>query len=219
MHRTIPAHAHTMHPDGIRIVALAAALSLNVAALLMALRPLGPQLERLHILHPLDVHFVSPPPPALPVLPAVTPPMHTTPRLTLPNPAVPRPTLDTVTPVSLPAPAVPLPVRSAAPPVQDTAAGRTAPVGALATLVAPAPHYPARARRAGMQGTVVLRVLVDAQGRPEQVQIRDSSGHRLLDDAARRQVLEHWRFRPAEMGGHPVAAWALVPVVFTLRRL
>lgn len=220
MHQTFSARTRTMHPDSIRIVALAAALSLNVAVLLMAMRPLGVHLGRLHITQPLDVHFLSPPPPALPVLPTVTPQMHASPRLDVPQPAVPTPIRTEITPVSLAAPMVSAPVKPATPTAHDTATrDATTSVGSLATLVAPPPRYPAQARRAGMQGTVVLRVLVDAQGRPQQIVIQDSSGHRLLDRAARRQVLERWRFKPAMRGGHAVAAWALVPVVFTLRRL
>ena len=90
---------------------------------------------------------------------------------------------------------------------------------ALATLKAPPPVYPMAARHARMEGTVVLRVRVDAEGIPRQVLIDRSSGHPLLDRTAKRQILEHWRFKPAMVHGHATNAWALVPVTFTLRPL
>lgn len=89
----------------------------------------------------------------------------------------------------------------------------------LATLaydVAPPPRYPRIAARTGLEGTVTLRVLVDANGRPVEVAIERSSGHRELDRAARDQVLAQWRFHPAQRDGRAVSAYALVPVVFKL---
>lgn len=89
----------------------------------------------------------------------------------------------------------------------------------LATLTYahnPAPRYPRRMIQAGAEGEVVLRVLVDATGKPLDVTIERSSGHRELDKAAREQVLSKWRFNPAEQGGVPVPAYALVPIAFTL---
>mgnify|MGYP005751597023 CR=1 FL=1 len=89
----------------------------------------------------------------------------------------------------------------------------------LATLAydfAPAPRYPRQSLVAGHEGTVTLRVLVDERGAPVTVEIETSSGHRLLDRAAREQVLERWRFHPAQRDGRAVSAYALVPVVFKL---
>jgi protein TonB len=88
----------------------------------------------------------------------------------------------------------------------------------LEYLQAPAPAYPRDALREGIQGTVMLQVLVDVDGRPLDVQIQHSSGNRLLDNAARRQVLEHWMFRPAMKDGRAVQAIGLVPIAFNLDR-
>lgn len=90
---------------------------------------------------------------------------------------------------------------------------------ALATLaydVHPAPRYPRAAARAGKTGTVTLKVLVDDQGWPRQVEVETSSGHRELDRAAREQVLSAWRFHPAQREGRAVSAFALVPIEFSL---
>ncbi len=70
-----------------------------------------------------------------------------------------------------------------------------------------------------MQGTVLLRVLVDETGRPVQVEIAHGSGYLVLDRSAREQVLARWRFQPAIVNGHAVRAWASVPVSFVLNNL
>ena len=86
----------------------------------------------------------------------------------------------------------------------------------LTLLSGPAPRYPQQAARAGQQGEVLLRVLVDASGLPQEVLVERSSGFRLLDLAALREVKSRWRFQPAMIGGRAVAAFALVPIRFTL---
>lgn len=86
----------------------------------------------------------------------------------------------------------------------------------LAYASNPAPRYPRPSIRNGDEGRVLLRVLVDALGRPQEVVIEKSSGHRELDRAAREQVLAKWRFHPAQRDGLPVPAWALVPIDFNL---
>jgi protein TonB len=88
----------------------------------------------------------------------------------------------------------------------------------LEYLQAPPPAYPRDALREGIQGTVMLQVLVDVDGRPLDVQIQHGSGNRLLDNAARRQVLERWTFRPAMKDGRAVQAIGLVPIAFNLDR-
>lgn len=86
----------------------------------------------------------------------------------------------------------------------------------LEAAVAPPPPYPRDALREGLEGTVVLRLLVDVDGRPIDVVVERSSGHRVLDAAARRHVLARWTFRPAMRDGRPVQAIGLLPVEFSL---
>lgn len=83
---------------------------------------------------------------------------------------------------------------------------------------APPPSYPRDAMREGLTGTVLLRVLVDIDGKPLDVRVERSSGHRSLDLAARRQVLARWTFRPAMQDGQAVQAIGLVPIDFALNR-
>ncbi|GAB3375786.1 hypothetical protein GCM10027431_29830 [Lysobacter rhizosphaerae] len=83
---------------------------------------------------------------------------------------------------------------------------------------APPPRYPIEAIRESLTGTVTLRVLVDVDGKPIDVQVESSSGHRVLDAAAKRQVLAKWRFKPAIQDGRAVQAIGLVPVAFNLNQ-
>jgi protein TonB len=83
---------------------------------------------------------------------------------------------------------------------------------------APAPSYPREMLLAGIEGTVLLEVLVGTDGRPLEVNIHQGSGHREFDDAARRHVLRHWRFQPAMRDGRAVQAIGIVPIEFTLNR-
>jgi protein TonB len=101
----------------------------------------------------------------------------------------------------------------------DVTMGIAGPMSAsLGVLEGPRPGYPIIALRRGWEGVVVLRVEVDAGGKPVVVEIEKSSGHRVLDDAARRQVLGHWQFVPALRDGVAVPAVGLVPFDFTIPR-
>jgi periplasmic protein TonB len=77
------------------------------------------------------------------------------------------------------------------------------------------PRYPQLSRAYGEQGTVVLRVLVQPDGRAGAVEIKTSSGYPLLDEAAQTAVQE-WRFNPATVDGKPIARWSPVPIQFKL---
>ena len=76
------------------------------------------------------------------------------------------------------------------------------------------PIYPDFARRARIQGTVVLLMTVDAAGLPMEVQVLD--GPVALRDAATRAARQ-WRFVPARMEGQPVAASFRLILKFALR--
>lgn len=112
------------------------------------------------------------------------------------------------------APAPPAPPSSApsGPPTAPVPAGPTI---AAALLDSPQPPYPAAARRRGQQGRVVLSVRVSPSGAPEAVVLVSSSGVEALDAAAR-DAVRGWRFRPALANGVAVAATVEVPVRFRL---
>ena len=111
-------------------------------------------------------------------------------------------------PAPVPPPAAPVPAPAPAP-LADASLPRP--------VDAPAPRYPRRAQRHGQEGTVVLRVHVDARGVPGQIDIVDGSGARDLDRAAL-EAVRRWRFAPALRDGQPVAGTVQVPIDFTLQR-
>ena len=63
---------------------------------------------------------------------------------------------------------------------------------------------------------MVLQVLVNEQGRAQEVVILRSSGYRRLDQSASYTIREKWRFDPARRGATPVADWVTVPLEFRL---
>jgi len=78
------------------------------------------------------------------------------------------------------------------------------------------PVYPKESQRRREYGTVLLRVLVDALGKPAQIQIERSSGYERLDTAAR-QAVEKFVFRPYEVNGVAQPAQVLIPIGFDRR--
>ena len=91
------------------------------------------------------------------------------------------------------------------------------PSATLEYVRATSPRYPINELRNGVQGTVILRVLVDIDGKPVDVSIETSSGNRNLDKEARQHVLKTWRFKPAMQNGQAVQAYGLVPIAFNLQ--
>ncbi|MCP5020237.1 MAG: energy transducer TonB [bacterium] len=60
----------------------------------------------------------------------------------------------------------------------------------------PEPRYPSKARRRKQEGAVVLLLTVDSKGNVTEVEIVESSGHSILDQAAKK-TLATWRFATA----------------------
>lgn len=89
-------------------------------------------------------------------------------------------------------------------------------IAQLQALHAPPPPYPAEAMRAGLKGTVELEILVGIDGRALDVRIVRSSGHRVLDQSARRTVLSKWTFVPAMRDGRAVEALGRLPIEFKM---
>jgi protein TonB len=79
----------------------------------------------------------------------------------------------------------------------------------------PKPEYPESARAEGREGRVLLRVLVDDQGRTKSVEINAGSGNDALDRAAI-EAIKRWRFHPARHGDKPVESWLRIPIEFRL---
>ncbi|MBO9716940.1 MAG: energy transducer TonB [Pseudoxanthomonas sp.] len=79
----------------------------------------------------------------------------------------------------------------------------------------PLPQYPPTALRGGEEGSVLLRIAVDARGAASDVQIirRDGDRDRAFDRAAI-EAARQWRFTPAMRNGKPVPSTVQLPVDF-----
>lgn len=219
MVRTLPSDV-SPRLDPSRILAISFAMAVHALALLVLLLPLTqaplPQLRQ----DPEPPRWtVQPPVPVTPLPPQpVLQPKVTPPRT--PAPVLPRPE----TPVQQPAlvdqgllPADPATDAVGPPDIAPAWDGQPLQGAQLRYAVAPPPSYPRDALRSGAEGTVMLRVLVDVDGRPLEVIVERSSGHRSLDREAVRQVQQRWRFEPAMRDGRAVQAWGLVPIGFSLQ--
>ncbi len=82
--------------------------------------------------------------------------------------------------------------------------------------VNPPPGYPKAARRRGYQGRVILSVLVNEEGRVDNLWVLESCGYRLLDNSAVKAVKD-WVFEPGREGDRKVSMWVKIPVRFELK--
>lgn len=147
----------------------------------------------------------------------------------------------TIAPLPLPAVevAAPIPVTAPTEPLalQPPPASRSAEAAVLAAPTPPAPPsppperqiaitqveyltppvltYPLAARRMREQGQADVRVRVDEQGQPSQVQLLRSSGSERLDGAAL-AAARATRFKPYTENGAPRAFWVVMPLIFEL---
>ena len=78
------------------------------------------------------------------------------------------------------------------------------------------PEYPPTSRRLGEEGSVVLQVLVGADGTVQDGKVQKSSGFPRLDEAALKHALRAWRFTPGTEDGTPVTTWHSIKVTFKI---
>ncbi|GAA0763501.1 energy transducer TonB [Ideonella azotifigens] len=149
-----------------------------------------------------------PPQPPRPVLVAPPTPSAEAPTFTAPPPpAEPAP----VAVAAVAAPPSPAPAPAPAPP----AAPKLLPSSAVQYLVPLQLSFPAASKRLGESGTVLLRVVVTAQGVPREVSVKQSSGYARLDEAAVR-AMRSARFKPYMDQGQAIEWTTLAPIEFNL---
>ncbi|MEI9813195.1 MAG: energy transducer TonB [Acidobacteriota bacterium] len=81
-------------------------------------------------------------------------------------------------------------------------------------LSKPEPEYSEEARKAKHQGEVLLTVVVDEKGMPQQITVKKSLGLGLDEKAI--EAVQKWRFKPGMKDGKPVAVQATIAVSFHL---
>jgi TonB family protein len=87
-------------------------------------------------------------------------------------------------------------------------------VSAPRALYAPDPEYSDEARKAGVSGMVVLWMVVDANGRPQQIRVQRALGNGLDEKAI--EAVRQWKFDPARKDGQAVPVMINVEVNFKL---
>lgn len=87
-------------------------------------------------------------------------------------------------------------------------------ISAPRPIATPDPEYTEEARRAKFQGTCVLGLIVDADGRPRDIRIARGVGLGL--DQKAMEAVRQWRFEPAMKDGRAVAVQISVEVSFRL---
>jgi protein TonB len=139
---------------------------------------------------PPEIHIERPPPP--PQSTAIT-------TVTKEKPPAPTPA-PVAAPVPTPAPAEPVRVQ----PRLDAGKSRE-------------PEYPPMSRRLGEQGSVILQVLVETDGRVIDSKLVESSGSERLDQAALSGVKSNYRFVPGSVDGKPAQMWYTFKFTWRLR--
>lgn len=75
--------------------------------------------------------------------------------------------------------------------------------------------YPRSARAQGVQGYVVLSLLISAAGEIEKVQVLEAEPSGIFEESAKEGV-RNWRFEPAQYQGRNVKVWAKQRIRFDL---
>ena len=206
-----------------RIAGTAGAVAVNAVLLMLLLVPMSAPLPIESPDGPtIEVLLREKPKPIVPPVPVIEREIRRDPKPTttiLPKPVIETPPQPVVDPVDTDSLYVP-----EAPPQPETFAradlgrGDVLTGAALQVVNNPAPTYPGEAVRNQLTGTVMLEILVGIDGKPIEVTVVKSSGHRVLDQAAKRVVMQRWTFEPAMQAGQAVQARGRVPIEFTLER-
>ena len=136
---------------------------------------------------------------------------------------IPKPTMivpkDTVTPpevvVQQPQPQNTI-QQKVAPAAPSTAAAPPTRANGITSTHTTPPYQPG-AKKDGKQGTVLLHILIDAQGDVTSATVQQSSGTPELDQTAVDWVVKHWKYKPATNNGTAVASASDAQVVFNLK--
>lgn len=79
----------------------------------------------------------------------------------------------------------------------------------------PRPRYPEDARRARLEGVVVLETIIDTDGNVDNVRVLKGLGHGLSEAAV--EAVKTWKFKPATRLGEPVAVRFILTVQFGIQ--
>lgn len=78
------------------------------------------------------------------------------------------------------------------------------------------PVYPKNLRERDIEGKVIVKLLIDKEGKVQEIQIFESSGYKMFDQIAIKAVRQ-WRFKPARKGNQQRVSWVLIPINFQIK--
>jgi len=90
-----------------------------------------------------------------------------------------------------------------------------APIGGFAAIQR-ALKYPEIARKAGIEGRVIVQVQVSEKGQVVDTKVIKSLGHSGCDEAAV-NAIKNVKWKPALQRDKPVKVWVAIPVIFRLK--
>ena len=87
-------------------------------------------------------------------------------------------------------------------------------VRAPVKIFAPEPRYTEEARRARIQGMVILRAVIDEHGDVADVKVLKDLPLGLVESAI--ETVKQWKYEPATLDGEPVPVYFIISVGFHL---
>lgn len=83
----------------------------------------------------------------------------------------------------------------------------------------PLPSYPAYARKRGLEGSVTVQVLINANGLIKNIKMIDVQGSDVFEKALRSTIRRSWQgvFAPPKKAGHYVDGWIEITIPFRLK--
>lgn len=82
-------------------------------------------------------------------------------------------------------------------------------------ISAPPPQYTEEARRARIQGVVILQAIIDCEGNVVEIMVLQGLSHGLTESAV--DAVSRWRFEPARQNGMPVSVHYNLTINFQLQ--
>lgn len=167
----------------------------------------------------------EPPPPVKQAVVKPAPPvpqMQALPQILAVETPTPAPSAPAPVQIAAPAPILPpsVPVAAVATPspvAVPVATAKVLPSTDADDLYNPNQRYPRMSQTMGEQGTVMVRILIGANGLPLKAELQKTSGFERLDQAALDFVMQS-RYKPGTLGGKPTEMWMGREVKYILRQ-
>lgn len=207
-----------------RLIGAVAVVALHVAVIYALVTGLAQRTIEI-VRPPIETRILPPEQPPPPLAPPPPPKLAPPPPLFVPPPDVriappPPARSNAVTVVTPVKPAEPAPQPVAPPVVATPAPAPRAPVRVQPQLD-PAracdPDYPPMSRRLGEQGSLMVQVQVDPDGRASDIKLIESSGFSRLDQAAMAGIRSSCRFLPGTVDGKPLTQWFTFRFVWKIK--